>query len=163
MMHLTNYAINKKSPDFVFNTSDKEDNIGHKRSYSSVMEHLRRIGVDVESMQSAIDQIVVKTVLAGLPSMNEVYRRAREGKEVTSVCFEILGFDIMIDEDLKPYLIEVNHTPSFTTDTPLDFTIKKNLLLDTLNIIRVDEEGKRDFLSGKTSPIDKLAPESYLR
>lgn len=27
--------------------------------------------------------------------------------------FEIFGFDIMIDNKLKPYLIEVNHTPSF--------------------------------------------------
>jgi tubulin polyglutamylase TTLL6/13 len=36
------------------------------------------------------------------------------------MCFEILGFDIMLDSDLNPYLIEVNHTPSFTADTPLD-------------------------------------------
>jgi tubulin polyglutamylase TTLL6/13 len=49
----------------------------------------------------------------------------------------------MIDENLNPYLIEVNHSPSFTTDTPLDYHIKKNLIEDTLNIIRVDPEGKK--------------------
>ena len=40
------------------------------------------------------------------------------------MCFEILGFDIMLDENLKPYLIEINHAPSFNTDSPLDEKIK---------------------------------------
>lgn len=36
------------------------------------------------------------------------------------MCFEILGFDILVDEKLNPWLIEVNHTPSFTCGSPLD-------------------------------------------
>lgn len=40
MMHLTNYAVNKKSPDFVFNSDDHNDGIGHKRSFSSVLKVL---------------------------------------------------------------------------------------------------------------------------
>lgn len=48
------------------------------------------------------------------------------------MCFEVFGFDVMLDSDLKAYLIEVNHTPSFTTDTPLDYHIKHSLILDTL-------------------------------
>ena len=36
--HLTNYSINKKSPEFVFNDSECNDGIGHKRSLSSVMK-----------------------------------------------------------------------------------------------------------------------------
>ena len=30
----------------------------------------------------------------------------------------------MLDEYCKPYVLEVNHTPSFVTDTPLDYHIK---------------------------------------
>lgn len=48
------------------------------------------------------------------------------------MCFEILGFDILIDSKLRPYLLEVNHTPSFSTDTPLDSFIKKNLIKDAI-------------------------------
>ena len=44
----------------------------------------------------------------------------------------------MIDENHAPWLIEVNHSPSFTTDTPLDYNIKYDLILDTLNIVKDD-------------------------
>ena len=48
-----------------------------------------------------------------------------------SLAFEILGFDILLDENLTAYLLEVNHAPSFGTDSPLDFWIKKSLIHDT--------------------------------
>lgn len=57
--------------------------------------------------------------------------------------FEIFGFDILLDENLKPYLLEVNHTPSFTTDTPLDYQIKRNLILDTLILINMKWKTKK--------------------
>lgn len=41
-----------------------------------------------------------------------------------SSCFEILGFDILVDEKFEPILLEVNHSPSFTCGTPLDLRIK---------------------------------------
>ena len=41
------------------------------------------------------------------------------------MCFEVLGMDVILDHKLKPYLLEVNHSPSFTTDTPLDAAIKR--------------------------------------
>lgn len=43
-----------------------------------------------------------------------------------------LGFDIMLDSSLKPWLIEINHTPSFTTDTPFDYSIKSGVIEETL-------------------------------
>ena len=37
-MHLTNYAINKDNPNFVFNKSVEDDDVGHKRSLKAVMK-----------------------------------------------------------------------------------------------------------------------------
>jgi tubulin polyglutamylase TTLL6/13 len=51
---------------------------------------------------------------------------------INSMCFEILGFDVLIDEKLKPWLIEINHAPSFATDTPLDFKMKKDVIADAI-------------------------------
>lgn len=36
-MHLTNYAINKSSPDFIQNQTTEDDQIAHKRRLSSVL------------------------------------------------------------------------------------------------------------------------------
>jgi len=52
-------------------------------------------------------------------------------------CFEVYGFDILLDSDLKPWLLEVNLSPALGTDSPLDTFIKSNLLSDTLNLIDV--------------------------
>ena len=40
-MHLTNYAINKDNPNFVFNEDEKKMDVGHKRSMTSVFDLLR--------------------------------------------------------------------------------------------------------------------------
>ena len=54
-----------------------------------------------------------------------------------SRCFEVLGVDIMIDSNLKPWLIEVNHLPSFGTDSPLDMDVKGRLMEEVLNLVPV--------------------------
>ena len=65
------------------------------------------------------------------------------------MCFEVLGFDVMLDSELKPIILEVNYTPSFTTDTPLDLQIKQNLLKDTLILLNLSNKAKNDALAAK--------------
>ena len=58
------------------------------------------------------------------------------------MCFEILGFDVILTEKGTPMLLEVNHAPSFNDDTPLDKQVKRNLLLDTFRLLNVSIEEK---------------------
>jgi len=51
----------------------------------------------------------------------------------------------MLDHKLNPYLLEINYTPSFTADTPLDQYIKKNLIADTLTLLNVNEKNKKEL------------------
>ena len=44
----------------------------------------------------------------------------------------VLFGDIMLDHKCKPYLLEVNHSPSFSTDSPLDEKVKGDLIRDTI-------------------------------
>jgi tubulin polyglutamylase TTLL5 len=52
-----------------------------------------------------------------------------------SNCFELLGYDVLIDGDLKPWLMEINLSPSLATESPLDLKIKSQLFIDTMNLI----------------------------
>jgi len=65
--------------------------------------------------------------------------------EAGSHCFELLGVDVMIDSALKPWLIEVNHLPSFATDSPLDRQIKRSVLEQTLRVVRAKPSDKRKY------------------
>eukprot|EP00731_Ephydatia_muelleri_P038308 Em0714g3a len=55
-------------------------------------------------------------------------------------CFELYGFDILIDDTLKPWIIEVNAAPSLTASSPTDYDLKFGLLEDMLHV--VDMEGR---------------------
>jgi len=51
--------------------------------------------------------------------------------------------DIMIDNKLKPWLIEVNHLSSFGTDSPLDKKVKFDLIWDTFNLLNLSPKRKK--------------------
>ena len=80
------------------------------------------------------------------------------------MCFEVFGFDIMLDNNLKPWLLEVNHTPSFHTDATFDLLLKSNVILDTLNLVNVKSKSKKIYLENRVTPylekkFFKLSPE----
>ncbi|CAD7937071.1 unnamed protein product [Amoebophrya sp. A120] len=63
-------------------------------------------------------------------------------------CFEMYGYDIMIDSHFNPTLIEVNASPSLTANTKADYEMKFATLDDVLTILdlekylaQVDENG----------------------
>jgi len=58
-------------------------------------------------------------------------------------CFEVFGYDVILDSELKPWLLEVNLSPSLACESPLDITIKSSLLADTFNMIGVKKYDRR--------------------
>jgi hypothetical protein len=54
-----------------------------------------------------------------------------------SVCFEILGFDILIDDKLKPWVVEVNRCPSFGASQQIDYDIKSRLLTESFELLHL--------------------------
>ena len=50
---------------------------------------------------------------------------------------------MLIDSALKPWLVEVNMSPSMNTDSPLDLRIKGNLVADLLTMVGVTPLSER--------------------
>ncbi len=147
-MHLTNYAINKNSDKFVFNNDANVQDYGHKRNLQSVWKYIdeHEGPGSAEKVRARIEDIVIKTISSIQPSLAHLYRSCVSDDIDNSCCFEVLGFDILLDHKLRPWLLEVNHSPSFSTDTPFDWKIKLDLISDTVTLLNITQKKKKLYL-----------------
>lgn len=81
-----------------------------------------------------IKEVMIKTLISIEP---HVYNATVRNTKHRNVCFELFGFDILLDSKLKPWLLEVNISPSLSSSSPLDKKIKTVLICDTLNLVGV--------------------------
>lgn len=154
-MHLTNYAINKSNKHFVNNKDLNLDHLGHKRSLKATWEFFRAKGIDVDRILQEIDDIIIKTLCCIQPHLSHNYFACQPEDYSKSMCFELLGFDILLDENLKPYVLEVNSSPSFNTDSPLDRYIKQNLIFDSLQLSWVSLKQKSNYFKKSKLEVNK--------
>ncbi|XP_039758807.1 tubulin polyglutamylase TTLL13-like isoform X2 [Pararge aegeria] len=140
-MHLTNYALNKHSRTYVYDSE-----AGSKRKISTLNKLLLSQGVDLDRLWHSIDQVIVKTIISAWPILKHSYHACFPSHDMVHACFEILGFDILLDHKLHPYILEVNHSPSFHTDTQLDREVKEGLLTDTFTMLNIWQCDKKRVL-----------------
>ncbi|KAJ3021540.1 Tubulin polyglutamylase ttll6 [Thoreauomyces humboldtii] len=172
-MHLTNYAINKNSENFDHAPEEGKGSKRSIKSVLRHLADLRGAPA-VDRCWRRIGDVVVKTLLTIQPQLSRNMQacfptqgapRARPGdvpsdagetpnstipplKSRTiqsSQCFEILGFDIFLDHKLKPWVLEVNHSPSFTCDSPLDAEIKRAVIRDALTLLNIRATNPKRF------------------
>uniref|UniRef100_A0A8C9CVP8 Tubulin tyrosine ligase like 6 n=1 Tax=Phocoena sinus TaxID=42100 RepID=A0A8C9CVP8_PHOSS len=140
-MHLTNYSVNKHSPNFL-----RDAHSGSKRKLSTFNVYMESHGYNVGQIWRDIEDIIIKTLISAHPIIKHNYHTCFRNHTLNSACFEILGFDILLDHKLKPWLLEVNHSPSFSTDSWLDKEVKDSLLYDTLVLINLRSCDKKKVL-----------------
>ena len=125
--HLTNYSLNKKSRHFVSNDDPEKDDVGSKWSLRALWDYLAKKGEDVRKVRREIASVLVKTLIAAESEITPITHRAFAAKTEYNHCFELFGFDVLLDAHLKPWLIEVNVSPSLMGSSPLDKRIKGEL------------------------------------
>ena len=96
----------------------------------------------------------MKTLISVEPYVNGAVEKNPTSR---NTCYCIYGFDIMVDDKLKPWLLEVNAVPSFASSSPMDKRIKTMLMCDTLTLV-----GIRPYQKAKMHALDddevKLGP-----
>uniref|UniRef100_A0A8C5QFN5 Tubulin--tyrosine ligase-like protein 9 n=1 Tax=Leptobrachium leishanense TaxID=445787 RepID=A0A8C5QFN5_9ANUR len=123
-IHLTNVAIQKTAPEY-----DPEKGCKWMIQRLRLFLMARHGPGKVENLFQEMDNLFIKS----LQSVQKVIINDKH-------CFELYGFDILLDEDLKPWLLEVNASPSLTASNQEDYDLKCRLLDDTLHV--VDMEGR---------------------
>eukprot|EP00299_Pterocystis_sp_00344_P016667 c8361_g1_i2.p1 GENE.c8361_g1_i2~~c8361_g1_i2.p1 ORF type:complete len:322 (+),score=50.25 c8361_g1_i2:333-1298(+) len=157
-MHLTNYSVNKFAPKFQPNTSEDADDQGSKWSWLGLKRHLEQQGIHEGNYVPQIKDTIIKTLISAETYIKPLLRFTPSPQS----CFELYGFDIMFDDHLKPWLIEVNISPSLTQGSPLDRKVKSGLLNDVVSIVH-PEPPLPHFESGSEQEIFALLDREYER
>lgn len=155
---------------------------GTKRLASSVLLAIaNKRGYPYSKLVDDISGIVSKSIMAVQPLLAHTYHTALaagssrestlqasscpclsidhsapEGCSCTcppSQCFEVLGFDIMLDDNLKPWLLEVNHSPSFSCDETIDHQVKGALISDTLLALSQKPDSREKYLEAQQTAV----------
>ena len=76
--------------------------------------------------------VIIKTLIsAEVPIVTELNKVGNRQK----CCFEIYGFDIMFDQALKPWVLEVNCLPSLSSSSIFDKQVKTQLICDAFTLV----------------------------
>lgn len=117
--HLTNVSFQKYSEKY-------NDKHGGKWPISSLFFYIERnFGKKIlDKLKKDIDEVYVISLKTVQNCINNDFH-----------CFELYGFDILIDNKFRPWLIEVNASPSLLNTTKNDYMMKKHVLNDLINVV----------------------------
>ncbi|KAI1721209.1 tubulin-tyrosine ligase family domain-containing protein [Ditylenchus destructor] len=125
-MHLTNYSINKTAHE----NAGVEEPVP-KWALSEFWTYLEKQGYDSEGLKTDIKSLALKAITACEKHIRE---HQAEHSDHPFVSHELFGMDVLIDTCLRPWLIEMNISPSLHSATPIDVEVKAPLAKDVLNM-----------------------------
>jgi tubulin polyglutamylase TTLL6/13 len=125
------------------NDDEDDHSSGSKRSIKWLNDYLsshKDTKHRFNQLWDKIDDLIVKTILALKGTLLVEYKSVFSKSKTLypEHCFQILGFDVLLDSKLNPWVMEVNNHPSLLVDAPIDQTVKEGLLKDALRVISYD-------------------------
>lgn len=128
-IHLTNSSIQKHS-DTAESTmaslsgADPSQAGGTKCTLEYLWKRLAEKGINTGAVWESIIDLVVKSLVC----VDDVIPSQPNS-------FEVFGYDVLIDANLKPWLIEVNASPSMGVDSTMDLITKAQMIADTVALV----------------------------
>lgn len=122
---LTNVALNKGRPGV--------DISKISQLISDVLPIMASKGVDVNLLWKKIDRAVTLAVISSYGSLVRGEKRRCPAKAYPR-CFQMLGFDVLFDKELNPWILEVNYRPSLKFYRGRERRMKVGMIKDVLRI-----------------------------
>lgn len=137
-MHLTNFSLNKNDVNFKRGEAGNESVENSKWSLPFFLNYLEKVEkINVQNLMSEIHRVICATVIAGECAIKKYHRRLIRHRHTS---YEMYGLDILLDENLNPYIMEVNISPAMSgLDSSLDYQIKWRLMHELLRVARIIE------------------------
>lgn len=123
-VHLTNNAIQRTAEKYSAKNHDCKWSLRNLKLYLLSQHGLEA----VNRCFSEIQQLVVRCMLSVQKVLINDYH-----------CFELYGFDVLIDKNLKPWILEINASPSMSASTVADYHLKFELLNDVLDVVDIEQ------------------------
>lgn len=97
-----------------------------------MLRYLKQEGRDTTALMAHVEDLIIKTIISAELAIATACKTFVPHR---SSCFELYGFDVLIDSTLKPWLLEVNLSPSLACDAPLDLKIKASMISDMFTVV----------------------------
>ena len=133
-MKKNNEKIKDFSEENMEEKEEEKDDLSSKWSLVEYRNYFKKLGRNdlINNIWAQIEDIIIKSLLA-VSSDNCKEISVNKNNSL----FELYGYDILIDESFKAWLLEVNVNPSLHCTSPLDLSIKTDLVTDVFNIIGI--------------------------
>ena len=132
--HLTNVNINQKNKKDYKKATNADTQEGSKWSLQVYEDYCNNNNIDYMNIRKQMGDIAIKSVL----SVHEQFlNRIKENETQDRNHFKLLGFDFLLDENMKVHLLEINGRPSLLMGDINDRKLKPQLIADCLNIIGI--------------------------
>eukprot|EP00929_Paragymnodinium_shiwhaense_P116782 TRINITY_DN8666_c0_g1_i1.p1 TRINITY_DN8666_c0_g1~~TRINITY_DN8666_c0_g1_i1.p1 ORF type:complete len:938 (-),score=235.93 TRINITY_DN8666_c0_g1_i1:103-2916(-) len=113
-----------------------------KWSLRQLQYHFEKHNLDWEGTMESIKELSIKTLQSAEPVIASTWQQGSGSTNIggglnppPQTCFEIFGFDVMLDTNLKPWLLEVNVFPSLSSSSPFDKRVKTQLVADVMTLV----------------------------
>ena len=121
-IHITNYSFQKNSSNF--GKFEK----GNEISYSDFKKFMIKENIPLTKFDKMIEhmkfliQLSLKAVSKKLTKVNPV------------LCFEIFGYDFIVDNEFRPWILEINDNPGLCISSPVIAKIIPRMLDDAFRL-----------------------------
>ena len=121
-IHITNHSLQKKSAKF------EQYEYGNEMSYADFKKFMKEEQIPLDKFNKMIEDMKMLVKI----SFKSVGKKLL--KVTPILCFEIFGYDFILDNDFRPWILEINNNPGLGISSPVIHKLVPRMFDDALRL-----------------------------